>query len=428
MGVVADGWERRMLSSPQFRYRRLIEYCRLAACFTLLAALLTQNAADAQTMRPPRAAALPAFGNKQFHLASTPAQRVVAILSDNYEIPNLQARQWLIYAPDAPDTDDQTAVFSTLTIGNAQGRATTWSALSPDSRKLLTARLLDGYGSVTGFDSSADRRSSQSARLATTVTYTALLFQRKLVPGPPTSAPTPMSAEERDLYTQPSETIDYSTPVFQAWLNQNRLRRSPGERDLDFALRVFRRIRTAYRYRYDLAQDRRASSICQCSATDCGGLSQLFVATLRAGDIPAVALCGRIARSAEAESSEAAPSLSLGNVHVKSQFYASGIGWVPVEMSGAVYDRMAPEREYFGRTSGDFLTLSVGNDLQLSLGNGTVVSQRGLQGVRFWVWGTPVSEDATKTASTPSMHATTSWSVRQLPISTLGTQIAEAYR
>ena len=410
-----------MLSSPQFRCCQFVTAARL---LLLSALLLTPQIAQGQTPRLAPLGAMPlVFGNKQFHLVSTPAQRVEASLSDTYTVSNLQARQWLIYAPDAPDTDDQSAAFSTLTVGNSQCHASTWSELAPDSSKLLTARLLNDSNLPVDVDSAEDIARGTQANLTATVTYTALLFQRKLVPGPPLSSPQALTPAERDSATRPSQTIDYDAPVFQKWLSAARLRRVPGERDLDFALRVFRYIRNAYVYKYDLAQDRRASSICQCASTDCGGLSQLFVATLRANGIPAVALCGRIARSAET-----GQSTSLGNVHVKSQFYAAGIGWVPVEMSGAVYDRSASERVYFGRTSGDFLTLSVGNDHTLSLGNGQVANQRGLQGIRLWVWGTPTIESLGAKAAAVTTRSTTSWSVRQLPIWTRGTQVADAFR
>ena len=413
-----------MLSSPQFRCCQFANASRLLPLLTLPALLaLAPQIAYGQAPPPEAIGNAPlVFGNKQFHIVSVPAQRVEAVLSDTYTISNLQAHQWLIYAPDAPDTDDQTAAFSILTVGNSQCHTTIWSQLSSDSRKLLTARLLSGGSFPADPDTAAD------AQLSANVTYTALLFQRKLVPGPSSSPMPLLTAKERDSDTRPSQTIDYDSPAFQSWLSSSRLRRAPGERDLDFALRVFRFIRAAYRYNYDLAQDRRASSICRCAATDCGGLSQLFVAALRANGIPAVALCGRIARSAEARAQDQDQSTSLGNVHVKSQFYAAGIGWVPVEMSGAVYDKLAPERVYFGRSSGDFLTLSVGNDQPLSLGDGRFVNQRGLQGIRLWVWGVPVSESVGTKASFVTTSSTTCWSVRQLPLWTRGTQIADASR
>jgi len=49
--------------------------------------------------------------------------------------------------------------------------------------------------------------------------------------------------------------------------------------------------------------------------SDCGGLATLYVSILRANGIPARCLTGR--------------SIDPNTPHVKMDFYAEGVGWVP---------------------------------------------------------------------------------------------------
>ncbi len=356
---------------------------------------LTSISSEASTDTTSSASSV--FQRAQYHIETTAVQRIHATLTDHYDLPNLYAKEWTIYAPDAPETGDQKYVFSKMDVQGHQCKVTSWSELSPLNRTVLQAQMIDD-GQRHG------------AELSTSVDYIATLYRRNLVPGPPTTPVEQISAAQRSEYTRDSVTIDYNDLGFQSWLDTNSLRRMPNERDLDFALRVFEFIRQTYTYDYDLDQDRRASMICQVRQTDCGGLSQLFVAVMRASGVPALALCGRLAKSAGPE--------DHGNCHVKSQFYAEGIGWVPVEMSGGTYDKSAPFWTYFGRTYGDFLTLSLDNDQQLSAGRYGVKNQRGLQGVRFWVWGANGSDDAVTSSS--------DWTVEQLPLTTVGRQLADA--
>jgi hypothetical protein len=55
--------------------------------------------------------------------------------------------------------------------------------------------------------------------------------------------------------------------------------------------------------------------------------------------------------------------LLVGQCHVKSEFYATNIGWIPVEMSAATEDKLSNPARYFGVDAGNFLTLHVDPDL-----------------------------------------------------------------
>ena len=131
--------------------------------------------------------------------------------------------------------------------------------------------------------------------------------------------------------------------------------------------------------------DRAASHVCKDRKSDCGGLcARLFVTILRANGIPARQLVGRWATSAE-------PLQKIGEVlfnqqHVKAEFYAVGIGWVPVDLSSAVqWDRSSDGLNYFGQDPGDFMVLHLDNMFHVEtqvLGRMDIPY---LQGVAFWV-------------------------------------------
>ncbi len=90
-------------------------------------------------------------------------------------------------------------------------------------------------------------------------------------------------------------------------------------------------------------------------------MAAVFVAACRANGVPARMLVGRWASSAKA------PKKGVeyeGQWHVKAEFYARGIGWVPVDLSSAVVWDKSPEGlRYFSNDPGDFLTLHLDHDL-----------------------------------------------------------------
>ena len=77
-------------------------------------------------------------------------------------------------------------------------------------------------------------------------------------------------------------------------------------------------------------------------------------------------------------------SNGLNAVHVKSEFYAAGIGWVPIEMSGAVSDKTGDPSLYFGRDTGQFLTMSVNTDYIIDAEQWGMKRLLALQGICCW--------------------------------------------
>ncbi len=322
-----------------------------------------------------------------YHIETAPAKHIRATLTDTWETPGITPNQWAFFIPFAPSSSWQSFVGTSLSVDGlpcAQGLTT---ELSPLQRPLLWLRV-----SVPG----------HYGRRAVTahVMYDAVLYSRHLVAGPPATPVPALSGSDFRLNTRASETIDFGAVAFQQWLWGNGLKRLTLERDLDFAFRVYQKIRKLYHYNYDPAQSRKASLLCQTNATDCGGLSDLFVAALRANSIPSRILGGRMAQSATKPS-------DYGQCHVRSEFFADGIGWTPVDMSFGVGASDKNALAFFGNDPGDFLTMYKDLDFVLSPGRLGPKNQIGFQQLSHWIWG---DGDLSKSKDNET------WQVEELPV------------
>jgi len=131
--------------------------------------------------------------------------------------------------------------------------------------------------------------------------------------------------------------------------------------------------------------ERSASHVCEAGKSDCGGLSVLLVAALRANQVPARVLVGRWAHSSK--SGEQLEGENYYQTHVIAEFWADGVGWVPVDMALGLH-KQPPGQEFkhFGNDPGNFLALHIDPDLVLDRGRETVRIPW-LQGVAYWVTG-----------------------------------------
>ena len=221
------------------------------------------------------------------------------------------------------------------------------------------------------------------------VTYEATLVPRRLsrvAPGDDVPPVEPLPGADRKRYLTEHGDIDFSEEGFGKWLREAKLRREKGEGDVAFARRVFMSIHssTTYEFRRDI--DRRASAVCVSKKSDCGGLANLFVAVMRANEIPARTLFGRWAISAEKDGT--LNGQPFYQWHVKSEFHAEGVGWVPVEIAGAVVTKgkRQPE-EFFGRDAGRFLTFHIDPNVSMDTEVFGVRSSVTLQTPAWWVSG-----------------------------------------
>jgi len=324
-------------------------------------------------------------------LESSDARRIQAVLTLTIQSENLNANEWVVFAAQAPTLPGQVKVKSKM-----QPAAATVNELSSQHRPVLMARV-------------PARTRDLAHGISVQVTYEATLRSRRLrrlQEGEEAPAVPKLSDRERSAALTDGGDIDFKAKPFRDWLESKALHRATGESEMDFALRVFREIQSSARYKYRPSMDRRASVVCKDGGSDCGGLSALFVAALRANGIPARILIGRWATSAR-------PGQSIGGVayyqtHAKAEFYASGVGWVPVDVSQAVRvgARRAP-LQHFGKDEGDFITLQVDPNLEVD----TVFFGRkplhNLQGPAYWVKGQ---------GSAARFKTAEDWRVEELPL------------
>ncbi|QDU23062.1 transglutaminase-like domain-containing protein [Urbifossiella limnaea] len=326
---------------------------------SLIVAAAATLAVAAQPAAPPR-----------YAVEAKDARRVTAVLTYHVSCPELKAKEWYVFAAAAPELPGQANVKTTLSPAG-----TTAKDRSPLARGLATARV-----------------PASTAELKTTlpirVTYEATLRARTLVELPAAAAPPkvePLSAAERKLYLAEHGDINFAHDTFQKWLRDEGLVRAK-EDDIAFARAAFLRVRDTMKYAYAADLDRRASAVCAAGTSDCGGLAALYAAVLRANGIPARTLYGRWATSAAQDAKLS--GVAYYQWHVKAEFYAAGVGWVPADPGAAVeHDRTPDGLRYFGTDAGDFLTLHVESALGVEAGPFGAQTIANLQTPAWWVSG-----------------------------------------
>ena len=283
-----------------------------------------------------------ADASPQFHVVATPQQTVTGTLTYTLTGPVLKATEWLAFMPEAPTYNGQTNPSTSLSITNLPG-ATVSEVIdqSAQHRPALRARVKIANPIVP-------------SSVTVQVVYKATLLKRDLVAGAPSTPVPALSATDRQNYLSQSYTIDYQSAAFQQWLTSNSLIKQNQETELDFGRRALQFLAVHYTYQYIPTQDHRVSSLCSTNTTDCGGASDLFVAIMRASGIPSRLLVGRWAISSTS-------SADVHQWHVKSEFFATGIGWVPIEASNAL--GASNIDVYFGHDDGMLLVFHLDGDL-----------------------------------------------------------------
>lgn len=308
----------------------------------------------------------PTLAQTEYHLVVGPPHHIRATLTGLWITPNIAPNSWEFFMAFPPNYSGQDHAKAWLSADKFTAACSQSSESSSLKRPVLWLR-------------SVSSNNASTHEITTTAVYEALLYPRHLEPGVPTIPVPSLSYEDRVVDLRSSETIDFISPAFQQWLNLNSLRRLPAERDLDLSYRAFQTIRKLYHYKYDESQERKVSHLCQTNWSDCGGLSFLLVAVLRANGVPAHALAGRLAVSSTKPE-------DFGQCHVRSEFYADGIGWVPVDMSYGVSTSDDKAISDFGNDPGDLLVMHKDTDLVLNPKSGPS-NYTVLQGVKHWAWG-----------------------------------------
>lgn len=300
-------------------------------------------------------------------LEVTPEQKFYAKLDCSIALNgNFLARDWSLYIADAPVTDAQNQVSSQLTLRNGTKGVRVVEA-GPAHRSVLTGQA------VTMEESDYSLKGE----------YWAILYKRHISQKP--GKVPPLSSEEQALYLRESESYDFNQPVFVQWLQTSGLRRRNDESVLQFAWRAYDFLRTNYSYQYTAKQQRNVSYLCTQRVADCGGCSFLLVSILRSNRIQARATAGRWAKSSTKP--EESGSGELGTFHVKSEFYAPGIGWVPVDVSKALGCSAEDAPRFFGHDQGNFFVMHIDPDFKVQTALFGEKRFTLLQSPAFWVKG-----------------------------------------
>lgn len=305
--------------------------------------------ASVLTMASPAAAEEPTY-----MLRVTRSQRIRAVNTFEMSYPKAVADEWIIFACRAPELPCQSDVSSELT---PNGRRS--AEVGDRRRPVLAARV-------------KVKDDKLKSAITYRVEYKATLHARELVevrPGAERPAVPPLTKEECKTYlAATAKHYDFDQKTFRRWLDGNKLRRADGESDIRFARRAFLLIKRSFRYEHRAGSDVRASAVCRAGKSNCGGMSHLFVAAMRANGIPARSLVGKWDQSMKPEERVGDDSRPYAQQHVKAEFYAGAVGWVPVDMSLALDDPSVDGLAYFGRDEGKFLTFHIDYDLTIDTG------------------------------------------------------------
>jgi hypothetical protein len=306
----------------------------------------------------------------QYALETQPAQRVRAVLTYTVECKDLRAKEWEVFVARLPELPCQTRVTSAL-----KPSAKEITELGSLARPLLSGRIAATAQTLT--------------TLSIRVTYEAVLQRRllrQLPPGQDPPAVADLSASERQAALAEGDEFDFRSAAFKAWLEREGFLRQMDETDLDLARRVFRGIKAKFQWKWILGASWKASDLCGAGKTDCGGLAILFVSVMRVNGVPARTLWGRWAQSADpGETLDGRPFFQY---HVKAEFFARGVGWVPVDLSSAIlHDTSEEGLRYFGKDAGNHLTFHLDTNMEVTTAHFGRHKIQNLQIPVWWVTG-----------------------------------------
>lgn len=294
------------------------------------------------------AAALPAQppAPPAYKIVAADHQTIDAKITQTVKTTNFVVTRWVASVPEPPELPGQTNVKVTVSP-----QAKTVTEAGPLARKL---RFVDVPVAFT----------APGATLTVELGVKATLRSRKLVPladGEAAPKVASLTAAETRYYTSPGPTVDFEHPAVKGWVGRKGLKLGKGEDPVALAARVMDALRADFNYSYTRGRFK-ASEAAAEPTSDVGGLSYLFVSAMRANKVPARPLCGRLALPRKAESKPG--EFEHDWFHVRAEFYAAGVGWVPVNPGAAVLTTV-PVRDLVGADAGDFLALHADVDVRL---------------------------------------------------------------
>jgi len=320
-----------------------------------------------------------------YRLESKPGRRVTAVLEGTVETPDVMVTDWVFVVPVAPDHGWQKISAQSMTLLDAPSKEITVSEAGED----LAGRALQRLRYSVRKGTRSEVRYEWSLDLS--------LMDVRLVPGEAQEPPAPLGRKERKRWTAPIGRYDFKQKAYRKFAKEHGLTRKKGERDLDFAWRALDLIGQQFEYAYPpRLPERHACDVIEEGASDCGGLSVLFASIMRANKIPARVPVGRwgIAdRDAERQ------------FHVRGESYADGVGWVPIDGSGAVSWK-GGVKAAFGKNAANFVVMHLDPDLTIDTGLFGDQSVTWMQSPAYWVRGS---------GSLDSRRHSSVWKVRNRP-------------
>ncbi len=270
-------------------------------------------------------------------LEHNPVRRIRAVLTTTCSCPNGRVSQWVVLAPQVPSLPRQRDVKMTL---------------EPPTTTVPDAGLLKEPVQLI-------RISGKPRGIQVQETCEMTLYTNRLVPLLAGQA-APKEELARDVAAVCTHVSDdMKTRGFKDFLNRANLRRQESESDVDLAGRTFLYIARHFKYVFP---NPAKVDVIDAGKGDCGGLCWLFARVMRANGVPARLLLGRWAESGK----PAADGSLDGQIHVKAEFFARGIGWVGVDCAGSVTKKGSP-LNYFANDPGDFVVLDYAMDRVVKL-------------------------------------------------------------
>jgi transglutaminase-like putative cysteine protease len=346
------------------KYLRWLKRGSLTFVVTVGIALTTAQESQTAHSAEPRSEQSSPEG---YSLSVVSVAKVVATLTRDASYPQFKGTQWNVFAAQAPELPGQIKTETTLEPPGEPTREK-----SDLHRPLVMARVR------------ADKAHPVNS-MRIMLTYRATLRSRRLRKGL-SGKVADLSPEERQMYLADRGYFDFNEPAFREWVEKQGLERKADEGEIHFARRVFLALKAGMQYDAPLKKDFHATAVCKSGRADCGGLSVLFASILRSNNIPARTLWGRWAKSND-------PGKMWFNqpyyqTHVKAEFFARGVGWVPVDVSSAILSDKSPQGlTYFGNDRGDFITFHVDGNLEIDTRLFGIKSLSQLQTTRWWIRG-----------------------------------------
>jgi len=268
-----------------------------------------------------------------WHLEYGPVETVSFTTATHLYAPQGNISEYVVFAAIPPDFGHQHPGPSALLVNGRTFAADRISEKSPCHGQLFYARV-------------PAINLADHTNIAVTVRYQVTLVGRHLKPGSPAKPVAQLRPEEREVALRANAGLDFKTPKFGEWLDKNGLRRRAdetailfGRRACDFAGHHLKWVWPPERAKLSVA--------CWFTTGDCGSFSQLFVGIMRANGIPARSMVGGWVSPGKGP--------IKGQGHVKSEFYADGVGWVPVDANNLQFGEEQPE----------FIALMLGDETPL---------------------------------------------------------------